>query len=440
MIRVGLGSSSRPARLCALIVASIAFLALFAHLSLTINTKATAEALPPLASCDIPAFWGVIYKYAVMIPTASLAVGLARYFGGLARLEVRSTLTRRMQTCLFGTGKVCNYLSNIDATVDNIDQRIAADVEDATQQLVVFFLGGFHSDHSYVDGLLTNLYLTVATIHLFIKNVGLEAFGIFSVYTVFIAFLSLAFMRKVVKFTFRQQMYEGAFRYVHTRVKEYAESIVFYNGVDAEHESSNMAFNDVYNNQKSLILQTILCQGAPVVSSIAQSLLAYGLVALQMDVDAEAVTSPGSNVTAVMPTLNGLPLTTGRLQFVIGLMGVFLSEVIGLLGLFAHLPSIAGLVHRVGEMLEKLDIATDAVHSFDCTRKILSNPNEVVVENLTCATPDGSKVLFKNISFRVKKGNPSLSWGRVERARQACSAYLVDCGRFSKDLCRSQAQ
>ena len=69
-------------------------------------------------------------------------------------------------------------------------------MEDATQQLVVFFLGGFHSDHSYVDGLLTNLYLTVATIHLFIKNVGLEAFGIFSVYAVFIAFLSLAFMKK----------------------------------------------------------------------------------------------------------------------------------------------------------------------------------------------------------------------------------------------------
>ena len=92
----------------------------------------------------------------------------------------------------------------------------------------------------------------------------------------------------------------------------------FYNGVDAEHESSNMAFNDVYNNQKSLILQTILCQGAPVVSSIAQSLLAYGLVALQMDVDAEAVTSPGSNVTAAMPTLNGLPLTTGRLNLLSG--------------------------------------------------------------------------------------------------------------------------
>ena len=92
-------------------------------------------------------------------------------------------------------------------------------------------------------------------------------------------------------------------------------------------------------------------------------------------------------------------------------MGVFLSEVIGLLGLFAHLPSIAGLVHRVGEMLEKLDIATDAVHCFDCTRKILSNPNEVVVENLTCATPDGSKVLFKNISFRVKKGEPLLIMG-----------------------------
>eukprot|EP00945_MAST-04E_sp_MAST-4E-sp1_P006005 g6005.t1 len=383
--RVGFSSSPRPARLCILTVASVALLTLSIYLTVIINTKANEEAMPPLAACDINKLWDVILKYALLIPAAAAAVGLARYLGGLARLEVRSTLTRSMQTGLFGTRKVSHFLSNIDSTVDNIDQRIAADVEDATQQLLVFLVGGFRADQSFVDGLVTSLYFTVASIGIFIESVGLEGLGMFSVYTAVIACLSIIFMKKAVKLTFRQQMYEGALRYVHTRVKEFSESIVFYNGVHVEHESAHAALNDVYENQKSLILQTVLCQLGPVFSLNATS--------------------------SVPPTLNGNLLDIGRFQYVNGVMGLFFAGVLGLLQLFPDLPSIAGLVHRVGEMLEKLDVATDAVLRFERTGRILSNPNEIVVEHLTCATPDNSKVLFKDMSFRVKQGEPLIVMG-----------------------------
>ena len=78
-----------------------------------------------------------------------------------------------------------------------------------------------------------------------------------------------------------------------------------------------------------------------------------------------------------------------------------------------ELGPAAGFANRVGKLYEALSelYVPDSQQNIQCQGQILPNPNEVVVENLTCATPDGSKVLFKDISFRVKKGEPLLIMG-----------------------------
>ena len=86
-------------------------------------------------------------------------------------------------------------------------------------------------------------------------------------------------------------------------------------------------------------------------------------------------------------------------------------NVVQVLLLIGTLPSLAGKVHRVGEMLEKVDEATRAMTAFHRSGRIRENAGEIVVENLTCSTPDNSKVLFRNMSFRVVQGQSLLIMG-----------------------------
>jgi ABC-type uncharacterized transport system fused permease/ATPase subunit len=46
---------------------------------------------------------------------------------------------------------------------------------------------------------------------------------------------------------------EGEFRYSHTRVRTYAESIAFYNGEESEHHNAAETFKEVLNKTNSVI-------------------------------------------------------------------------------------------------------------------------------------------------------------------------------------------
>ena len=105
------------------------------------------------------------------------------------------------------------------------------------------------------DGLLSPLLLLSLSIH----KLGQLSSFLPTIYVCFwsivVFILSMIFFPKVVQLTFKQQMLEGAFRFVHTRVREFAESIVFYKGTSVEEESASSAFSLLFDNTKKCVYE-----------------------------------------------------------------------------------------------------------------------------------------------------------------------------------------
>jgi ABC-type uncharacterized transport system fused permease/ATPase subunit len=53
-------------------------------------------------------------------------------------------------------------------------------------------------------------------------------------------------MSRVTKSTWTLQMKEGSYRYLHGRIRTFAESVAFFGGEDKERRDTDTSFADVY--------------------------------------------------------------------------------------------------------------------------------------------------------------------------------------------------
>jgi len=63
--------------------------------------------------------------------------------------------------------------------------------------------------------------------------------------------------------------------------------------------------------------------------------------------------------------------------------------------------SVAGLSHRVGQLLDTQDVVLKTYNRFDKEKRV-RHAGHVELENVSCNTPDGLP-LFKNMTFSVKR-------------------------------------
>ena len=378
-------------------------------LNFYIITNGNAEVLPPLYTCKTNQFIVIVYKYTILIGANTIISSLVNYWGSNVRLRLRSTVTQKLHQKLFETPNVSNYLNNISREVDNIDQRVAADVEQATLMLWNCIFGDGNTNAGLLGPIL-NIVLSIDSLGK-LETPSPAIYVI--VYTLIVFILSIIFYPQVVKFTFQQQLLEGAFRFVHTRVKEFSESIVFYKGTSVEEESANSAFAMLYGNNKLLIKWTTFSVVAPIMSDTLTGWFQYVAIASQLT----RIQIHSSNVTnATVPSKfsfhgeHGVPITYASLAVNVSLVGTALVGLTNFLLTCVNIPSAAGTTHRVGEIIEILDEIGDSMAS-QTTKSIQPTANSVGVQNLVCSTPDQSKVLFDNMTFEVKHREPMIVMG-----------------------------
>ena len=103
-------------------------------------TTIMTEFYSPLLRCTTCPSIGLIFifmlKYAVLV-SLKIIIG---YFGAKLRLEWRTILVTKIQSQIYSQKNLANYLVNIKNCVDNVDQRVAEDVEVTTVFLWQFFL------------------------------------------------------------------------------------------------------------------------------------------------------------------------------------------------------------------------------------------------------------------------------------------------------------
>ena len=221
---------------------------LLTFLRFLIDSRAAAEVFPLLYDCKTNLFWKVLFKYTGYILIFATGFSVISYWGMTIRLRLRTKVTRLLHRKLFEKANVSNYLNSLTRKVDNVDQRVAADVEQATLLLFVAVMG----DGVDQTGIVAPFFSVALSLGALGKLPSFTPVLYVVAWTLITFMLSIVFYPMIGKRTFKQQMLEGAFRFVHTRVKEFAESITFYQGIGVEKESSNAAFSMILKNRKKI--------------------------------------------------------------------------------------------------------------------------------------------------------------------------------------------
>ena len=256
----------------------------------------------------------------------------------------------------------------------------------------------------------------------------------------------------VARATYRVNEGEGYFRFRHARLKEFAESgtcavascfadnrvnssrcepclgvaVVMYNGQAAEQKAAQASFKMLYWRMRSLFKRTFYLMFYVSTQSNVVNALSYAVVALD-------IIKSG--------TINGAVVTPSSTQQAASGLVQFISNLLTLPSVYSNIGTIAGLTHRVCQMLEALEqlevglVGAWAATSFEwrecaglnervCGVAMLSQASarrmdarctfeespSIGVTGLCCRTPDGN-VLFDNMTFRVQPGERLLIMG-----------------------------
>jgi hypothetical protein len=303
--------------------------------------------------------------------------------------------------------------------------------------------------------------------------IGGASIGIAFAYFVVVMFLTLVLNSRVARSTFRVNEGEGFFRFRHARIKEFAEcgesgslaalavllhapvgavhasitcpparrvtrvvvmnvAVTLYDGQRAERALSQSAFDVLYWRMRQLfrvsLHQNILTN--------VQNQLSQPLAQLII-----AVTIISSH------SLNGKAVTQQSSQVSLNALVGFLSSFCMVPPLYAIFGSLAGITHRVGQLMEALEelrvrraagvcarhcwaqqwsyvrfawcrvwcwCRCHAEHQIASvrlqSRTAVEESSAIGVTNLCCRTPDGN-ILFQNMSFMVSPGSSLLIMG-----------------------------
>jgi putative ATP-binding cassette transporter len=196
-----------------------------------------------------PVFWqeAIFFSWLAMLYIVN-AVARA-IVSPYLRLRWRRWLTRHyMAHWLDGRGY---YRIELQRSIDNVDQRIAEDLNYLGQYTMQLFLGFLTA----VGTLLSFIFiLWILSGPLSLSFIGLDVVipGYMAIAAVIYAVVGSFFAnlvgRRLIPLNFMQQRYEANFRFSLVRVRENAEAIALYNGERREAEVLNTRFADVFAN------------------------------------------------------------------------------------------------------------------------------------------------------------------------------------------------
>ena len=161
------------------------------------------------------------------------------------RLRWRRWLTRHYIThWLAGRGY---YRIELQRTVDNVDQRIAEDLNYLGQYTMQLFLG-FLSAVATLLSFIIILWTLSGPLHLGFIGLDITIPGYMALaallYAVLGSFFANLVGRRLIPLNFMRQRYEANFRFSLVRVRENAEGIALYSGEEGETQALTARFAD----------------------------------------------------------------------------------------------------------------------------------------------------------------------------------------------------
>lgn len=148
---------------------------------------------------------------------ASMSAAASYYYARLVYVAWRKHITRHLHY-RYTLGRTMYTICDVDGRVDNPDQRIQQDAQYFALLLIQIVWGTTNN-----SGLLTTLTAVVAILATDLHI--LTQWGVIAAFSYFLlcAVGTLVISRPIVPLVFRQDRFEGDFRFAHVRARTFAE-------------------------------------------------------------------------------------------------------------------------------------------------------------------------------------------------------------------------
>ena len=359
-------------------------------------------------------FWTEIGTFS-WLAALFIVVGVARMVvSPYLRLRWRRWLTKRyLAHWLDGRGY---YRIEMQRSVDNVDQRIAEDLNQLGQYTMTLFLGLL----SAVATLISFIFilwelsgpLSLAFIGLDVVVPGYMALTCL-LYAAVGTVLANMVGRRLIPLNFQKQRFEANFRFALVRVRENAEGIALYNGERREAESLNDRFMDVFNNGWRVLFTQ---------AQLAFYQVSYGQLAIIFPF---LVTAPRFFAGAI--TLGVMMQTASAFGQVQSALSFFVDN-------YTTLAELRAVMDR----LKGLQAATD--HKPVTSIEVAPDPQrgDVATDDLTLALPDGQPLLEK-LHLSLPRGRSTLVWGASGTGKSTLFRALAGIWPFGQGHVRVPA-
>ncbi|MBX6377511.1 MAG: ABC transporter ATP-binding protein/permease [Clostridia bacterium] len=328
-----------------------------------------------LSEKNVPAFYRMLWIYFSVFVVGTPVVVLYGYLEGKLALHWRRWLTQHFLEKYFRNRAY--YRVNADAAIDNPDERLAVDVEGFTSSCLSFFLAALGSIITFAS------FITILWSISHLLTAGVVAYAAAGT----IATVRLG--RPLIGLNFNQLRREADFRYNLVHVRKNAESIAFYQGEEQEKAELLRRFREAVANFNALI-------------------------GWQRNVN--FLTTGYNYLVVLIPSLVIAPLYfAGKVEF--GALaradmafGQILSALALVVNQYGQLSNFAARIHRLADFDEALD-RRDEPGPAGCPAIIHQLGARLVLEGVTVMTPDGRRVLVRDLSVAVEPGTGLLVMG-----------------------------
>ncbi|UKP00612.1 ABC transporter ATP-binding protein/permease [Nostoc sp. UHCC 0870] len=198
------------------------------------------ELTSSLAAQNFNRFYQTFWFFSGVVIINVIFISLKNYIQAQISLDWRKWLTSDYFQQYFA--KQSFYQLQVNAEIDNPDQRLAEDIKNVTQRLVALFV-------IFLDSLV-QLIGFIGVLWL------ISPFLMYSLVTYAVVgtlVTTLVFGKVLVGINLEQIKREADFRYGLVRVRENAEAIAFYNGQTQESQQLKQRFSQVFANFRRLI-------------------------------------------------------------------------------------------------------------------------------------------------------------------------------------------
>lgn len=294
----------------------------------------------------------------------------------------RKKLTKRFQNMYLSDYTF--YKLIYGKNIDNTDQRITRDIETWTKLFGSILI-------KVVNSPLSIIYYTFTTF----RSVGWQGPVLCYVYFIVGTLVNRYLMNIIVPLWYKQEIFEGDFRFSHMTLRSNAESIAFYSGSEWELNENKKYLNQVIANKNAIIKRNSILKFHMNLFGYVGAIFNYIIIGFSIYIlkTFRGFSSPGDFASAILySSFQCLALIFGFTQFI--QLGSEVSE-------------LSGHTSRLGEMYEEMTINQKKV------KKEVKGENCDFIEmvNVNVFTPD-KQLIIPNLSFKVTQGNNMLITGK----------------------------